>query len=246
MITYGDHAESDPLGVVGTHRQTILGGLSAAGAVGLQRDDCIWLDRPLAATAAWAWVSIAAFQQANLIAAAEPGQLSGDQEAGDACTVVITDPGRDAASLTELERLRLVIFDGPMTAATLQAHVAAWEKLGRPAPRFAATLSYPEAGPFALIARPEDIAASPGCLGTPLPGSYARIARADGSEPPHGEAGEIQLRSPFVMDGYYRRPERTAGAFCGGWLRTGIPARRSGDGCYHAAEATAFHFQNNA
>jgi fatty-acyl-CoA synthase len=48
-----------------------------------------------------------------------------------------------------------------------------------------------------------------------------KIAREDGSEAPRGEVGEILLRSPSVMQGYFRQPEATAQAMRDGWLRTG-------------------------
>ena len=246
MVAYPKRAVAVPVGVVSTHRQTILGGFAAAGALGLRRDDCIWLDRPLADTASWAWVTIAAFQQASFVFAPGLRQSAGETLPRQSCTVILTDPGGDPHELTQFDRLRLVVFDRPVTADALEAHAAAWKRKARPAPRFAATLAHPEAGPFALMARPEDVAVSPGCLGTPLPGCYARVGGADGSELPDGETGEVQLRSPFLMDGYYRRPELTASVFRAGWLRTGIEARRDGDGYYHAAAFTPpFASQSN-
>ena len=47
-------------------------------------------------------------------------------------------------------------------------------------------------------------------VGRPLPGYQFRIA-----------GGEVQVRGPYVTPGYYRKPEQTAAAFAGEWLRTG-------------------------
>jgi acyl-CoA synthetase (AMP-forming)/AMP-acid ligase II len=48
-----------------------------------------------------------------------------------------------------------------------------------------------------------------------------RLVDDDGEEAPPGSAGEILIRSPFRMTGYYDEPEATEAAFVDGWLRTG-------------------------
>ncbi|MFN3591835.1 MAG: AMP-binding protein [Thermaurantiacus sp.] len=61
--------------------------------------------------------------------------------------------------------------------------------------------------------------------GTPAPGLDVRILDADGHECRRGEIGEICVRGPLVMDGYWKRPEETAAAFRNGWLHTSDMAR---------------------
>lgn len=58
-------------------------------------------------------------------------------------------------------------------------------------------------------------------VGVPLPGLDARVVAADGTEVPPGEQGELALRGPQVVPGYWRRPEASAAAMPDGWLRTG-------------------------
>jgi acyl-CoA synthetase (AMP-forming)/AMP-acid ligase II len=52
-------------------------------------------------------------------------------------------------------------------------------------------------------------------------GIEVRICGADGDDAPAGEVGEVWLRSPTAMAGYWRDPEGTAAPLVDGWLRTG-------------------------
>jgi long-chain acyl-CoA synthetase len=73
-----------------------------------------------------------------------------------------------------------------------------------------------------VIANPLDIEAWTGTVGLPVPSTQAAILDDDGQELPIGEVGEICIRGPQVMRGYWNRPEETAKVFTrDGWLRTG-------------------------
>ncbi|HEU0225429.1 MAG TPA: AMP-binding protein [Steroidobacteraceae bacterium] len=65
-----------------------------------------------------------------------------------------------------------------------------------------------------------------GSIGYPLPSTEISIRDDDGNELPLGSVGEICLRGPQVMRGYWNRPEETAKVMLpGGWLRTGDVGR---------------------
>jgi len=69
-------------------------------------------------------------------------------------------------------------------------------------------------------------------IGVPLPDVEVRIFNDEDREVPVGEAGELVVRGPNVMKGYYNRPEETAAALRGGWLHTGDIARVDEDGYF--------------
>jgi fatty-acyl-CoA synthase len=70
-------------------------------------------------------------------------------------------------------------------------------------------------------------------VGRAFPGVEVKIVDADGREVPEGEQGELCVRGPNVMLGYYRMPAETAEAIDPeGWLHTGDLARRDENGCY--------------
>jgi acyl-CoA synthetase (AMP-forming)/AMP-acid ligase II len=71
-------------------------------------------------------------------------------------------------------------------------------------------------------------------VGRALPGVDVRIVDDQGRDVADGAPGELQVRGPNVMKGYYRNPEATAAAIQPeGWLATGDIARRGPDGALY-------------
>ncbi len=65
-----------------------------------------------------------------------------------------------------------------------------------------------------------------------------RLLDAELKEVPAGEVGEICLRGPMMMSGYWRQPELTEEVMRGGWLHTGDLARRDPDGYIYIVDRT--------
>ena len=77
-----------------------------------------------------------------------------------------------------------------------------------------------ESSPVAT-ANPFDGTGRLGTIGIPIPSTDLRIVSDDGKVCAFGEIGEIQVKGPQVMKGYYNRPDATAETIVDGWLCTG-------------------------
>jgi long-chain acyl-CoA synthetase len=88
----------------------------------------------------------------------------------------------------------------------------------------------------AIISTTPGPAVRPGSVGVPAPGVEVRIEAPDGSAAPAGETGEICMRGPNLMDGYWHAPEETARALRDGWLHTGDIGRLDDEGYLHVVD----------
>ncbi|HUW65350.1 MAG TPA: AMP-binding protein [Spirochaetia bacterium] len=76
----------------------------------------------------------------------------------------------------------------------------------------------------------EDVLERPGSIGKPTFNTAARIVDEQGRDVPAGTAGELLLKGPRVMQGYFRNPELTAQFVTDGWLHTGDLMKADADG----------------
>lgn len=94
-----------------------------------------------------------------------------------------------------------------------------------------------EASPVTHV-NPVDDHNRPGTIGLPLPDTEARIMdqNTGKQEVPVGGVGELVIRGPQVMKGYYNNPDETARALRDGWLYTGDLATRDRDGYFRIVD----------
>jgi long-chain acyl-CoA synthetase len=81
-----------------------------------------------------------------------------------------------------------------------------------------------ECSPTIALTRPESPRTDTS-IGAPFPGVEIKLVGGDGNAAPVGEVGELQVRGPNIMKGYYRAPEETAAAVAEGWFNTRDLAR---------------------
>lgn len=75
-----------------------------------------------------------------------------------------------------------------------------------------------------------------GAIGLPGYGWEAKLIDESGNPTPQGEVGELCVKGPGVMVGYYNDPEATAETLVDGWLHTGDMARQDEDGFYYLVD----------
>jgi fatty-acyl-CoA synthase len=118
----------------------------------------------------------------------------------------------------DLSRLRSVVSGGSTVPAQLVRRIE--HELGVD---FTIVFGMTEASPVITQTWPGDTAEDKAeTIGQPLPRAEVRIVDPlSGETAPTGRMGELQVRGYQVMSAYFDRPEETAAALAGGWLRTG-------------------------
>ena len=169
-------------------------------------------------------------------------------------TVVVSSDLRPAGILRVMERHRVTVGFGNPDLLDAHCRSEAWPQVDLSSVRFIVTGGAPvperlirtwlrrgvmllqgyglsEAAPLALLLDPDSALSKMGSAGRPPLLVDVRIVGPDGSGVGPGETGELLVRGPNVMAGYWRRPEATREVLSAdGWLRTGDAARRDEQG----------------
>lgn len=91
-----------------------------------------------------------------------------------------------------------------------------------------------ESSPFASYNH--ETAFRPGSVGTPIENVEMKVVDETGRELPDGELGEILIKGPNVMKGYFGNPEATAQTVRNGWLHSGDIGCRDADGYFYIVD----------
>jgi len=133
--------------------------------------------------------------------------------------------GFDAVAAARRDQLKLAVAGG----MALQPAVSErWQQaMGRP---IIEGYGLSETSPM-VCANPVSASRCTGKLGLPVPSTEVAILDDEGMPLPLGETGEIGVRGPQVMRGYWNKPQETAQVITpDGWLRTGDIGRMGPDG----------------
>jgi fatty-acyl-CoA synthase len=82
------------------------------------------------------------------------------------------------------------------------------------------------------LAKPVDLRAAPGTIGTALPGNEIRLLGDDGRDVPPGTVGELYVKNKLLVAGYHKDEEATRSSMVDGFFSVGDLARRDRDGRY--------------
>lgn len=92
-----------------------------------------------------------------------------------------------------------------------------------------------EASPVTCF-NPFSTGRKPGSIGTNILNVKNKVVNELGEELPAGQVGELIVKGPNVMKGYYKMPEETAHTIKDGWLYTGDLAKRDEDGYFYIVD----------
>lgn len=138
----------------------------------------------------------------------------------------------------DLSSLDLMLYGAaPIDAALLERAMRLL-----PGARFAQAYGMTELSPTVAMLGPDEHKPGPNqarwlrAAGRPVSIAEIRIVDADDNEVPLGTVGEITVRGPMVMQGYWNKPAETAAALKGGWMHTGDGGRLDEDGYLYVVD----------
>jgi long-chain acyl-CoA synthetase len=238
VLIYTSGTTGTPKGVMLTHRNLLFSARTSANLRNMTADDVQYCVLPISHIVGISLLTMTLMVGGvtRLVSKYSPAGLT-KALAEEAITVLNGVPAtyqrlleyKQVAGLPKLERgaLRLMSVAGAPLDLELKARVE--KELGLP---LFNAFGITECSPGISGVRP-DSPRNDNSVGALLPGIEARIVGTDGAVMTNGEIGELHVRGPNVMRGYYRAADLTAKAIdSDGWFNTGDLARLEGDALF--------------
>lgn len=233
MIMYTSGTTGRPKGAVLTHGNITWNSFNVLIDQDLAADEVALVSAPLFHTAALNMLALPVLLKGGTCVLAERFDVDAtfDAIARHRVTVMFGVPAmfRQLADAprwadADLSSLRMLNCGG---APVPPALITAYQRRGL---NFCQGYGMTEAAPGTLFLAAEHAVDKAGSAGVPHFFTDVRVVRPDLTETVPGDVGEIVVRGPNVMPGYWGLPRESADAFTDGWLRTGDAARTDEDG----------------
>lgn len=238
FICYTSGTTGDPKGAVLTHRSWFYSAMVRALQGGINRNDRILLPFPLAFTGGLALSMVGLWSGATLVLeqAFEPGRALQLIES-ERITVFMAVPTlfqlmaqHPDFATTDISSIRCASSGGAtVPVSLLQIFLDRGITMTQ-------TYSLTEVSASGITLPYHEAFARVGSCGIPAMHSQARIVDASGEPVDPGTVGEIVIKGPEVMAGYWRNPEATAATLRDGWCHTGDLGTMDADGYFYVVD----------
>ena len=224
FLNYTSGTTGRPKGVMLTHGNVTWNSVNCLSVMDFHADDVTLAIAPLYRAGGWGVTLLPTLQQGGTVVLAPPftpesalsliarHRVTSFFGGPDLMEALVACPRWAEADLSSL---RCVISGGDTVPEPL---IRAYQDRGVP---FLQGYGLTEAGPLVSMLDAADALRKLGSAGLPALFTDVRVVRPDHSEAGPGEHGEIVVRGPGVMHGYWGRPDATEAAIVQGWLHTG-------------------------
>lgn len=236
MILYTSGTTGSPKGAIISHRMIFWNSINTGLRLNLSQNDCTVIFLPFFHTGGWNVLTTPFIHRGAKVVFlkkfdADPIlDLSAKEQATILFGVPTTMEIMSRSPLfndLDLSKIRYAIVGGePMPLELIKV----WHKKGIPIRQ---GYGLTEFGPGVFSLNEEDALRKIGSIGFPNFYCDAKIVDNDGQELGADDIGELVLRGPICMSGYWRNEKATQDTIKDGWLHTGDLAQRDSEGYYY-------------